>query len=257
MKRIWNIKADTMVSIMNWVGIPLFLLYFVSMIVAPWFDGGWEWGYVQSVWDRWQTLNVGVLAFISSVIAFNISKYNANKQRERQFVAARAFMPHALSELTSYCKQSSVVLREAWDHLAVSEESRSPLRAELPVLPESYKEVFSRCIAEAEPEVAGYLADILVKLQVHHSRLYELKNTFGQGGRMVWTQGNVMDYLFSLGELQALINRLFGFARGMESFNGTNLLWKDYRTAYFNLDIRVEDVGDLAGFTQRAISRKT
>jgi hypothetical protein len=40
------------------------------------------------VWYRWQTLNVRRLAFISSVIAFNIAKYNASKQRERQFIAA-------------------------------------------------------------------------------------------------------------------------------------------------------------------------
>ena len=255
MKHIGIVKADTMVSIMNWVGIPLFVAYSLSMLAAPLLKG--DWAYVQAVWDRWQTLNVGVLAFISSVIAFNISKYNANKQRERQFVAARAFLPHALSELTSYCKLSSILLREAWDLLADREARHKPLAVELPELPESYKETFSRCISEADPEVAGYLADILVKLQVHHSRLKELKNSFGQDGRMVWVPQNVMSYLFTLGDLQAMINRLFGFARGMEPFNGSNLLWEDYRTAYANLDIDVDDVDDLEGFTQRAISRRT
>ena len=48
----------------------------------------------------------------------------------------------------------------------------------------------------------------------------------------------------------------FGFARGMESFNGSNIVWEDYRNAYSNLDIDAEDVDDLVGFTQRAISRK-
>jgi len=244
-----------MVSIMNWIGIPLFVIYFLSMLVAPCLTG--DWVYVQEVWDRWQTLNVGVLAFISSVIAFNISKYNANKQRERQFVAARAFLPHALSELTSYCKLSSILLREAWEQMADPEARRNSLVAELPELQESYKEVFSRCISEASPDVADYLADILVKLQVHQSRLKELKSSFGQNGRMIWVRQNVMSYLFSLGELQALINRLFGFARGMETFDGSKLVWEDYRNAYANLDIVVEDVDDLEGFTQRAVSRRT
>lgn len=256
MKHIGIFKSDTMVSIMNWLGMPLFLLYFLSMLVVPWVKGACNWTYVQEVWDRWQTLNVGVLAFISSVIAFNISKYNANKQRERQFVAARSFLPHTLSELTSYCKHSSIMLREAWVLLDTKQVGYSPLAAELPELPDSYKEVFSRCIAEADPDVADYLANILVQLQVHHSRLKELKYTFGQGGRMVWVQQNVMSYLFSLGKLQALLNRLFGFARGEEPFNGSNLLWEDYRTAYANLDIDVEDVNDLEAFTRRAISRR-
>lgn len=255
MKHIGIVKADTMVSIMNWVGIPLFLVYALCMLGAPWLNG--DWIFVQKVWDRWQTLNVGVLAFISSVIAFNISKYNANKQRERQFVAAKAFLPHALSELTSYCKLGSILLREAWERLGDTEVQPSPIAAELPELPESYKETFSRCISEADPDVADYLANILVKLQVHHSRLKELKDTFGQGGRMVWVRPNVMSYLFRLGELQALINRLFGFARGMEPFDGSSLLWEDYRNAYSNLDVEIADVDDLEGFTNRAISRGT
>lgn len=254
MKHIGFVKADTMVSIMNWVGLPLFVVYILSMLVVPCLTGNWV--YVQEVWDRWQTLNVGVLAFISSVIAFNIAKYNANKQRERQFIAARAFMPHALSELTSYCKQSAILLREAWEKLRETETRPGPLSLELPELPESYKEIFSRCISDADPDVADYLANILVKLQVHHSRMKELKSAFGKNEGMIFVPHNVMTYIFSLGELQALINRFFGFARGMEPFNDSNIVWEDYRNAYSNLDIDAEDVDDLVGFTQRAISRK-
>lgn len=255
MKHIGIVKADTMVSIMNWVGIPLFAFYFLSMLVFPCLTG--DWIYIQEVWDRWQTFNVGVLAFISSVIAFNIAKYNANKQRERQFIAARAFMPHALSELTAYCKLSSKLLREAWEKLSDSESRPSPLAAELPELPESYKETFSRCISEADPEVADYLADILVKLQVHHSKIKELKSCIGQNSGMRFSPQNIISYLFSLGELQALINRIFGFARGMEPFDESRIDWEDYRNAYSNFDIDFEEVDDLAGFTKRTISRRT
>ena len=132
-----------------------------------------------------------------------------------------------------------------------------PLASELPELPESYKEIFSRCISDADPDVADYLANVLVKLQVHHSRMKELKLALGKSEGMIFVPHNVMTYIFSLGELQVLINRFFGFARGMEPFNDSNIVWEDYRNAYSNLDIDAEDVDDLVGFTERAISRRT
>lgn len=256
MKRIGIVKADTLVAIVNWIGVPLFLVYAISMFIIPWFVEGWNWVRIQSVWDRWQTLNVGVLAFISSVIAFNIAKYNSNKQRARQFVAARAFLPHALSELTSYCKLSANLLKEAWERAGNLGAGRAlPLEAALPALPESYEEVFSRCIGEAEPDVGDYLARILVRLQIHHSRLKELGNSFSPDSRSLPIQGTIKSYLYSLAELQALINKLFGFARGSEPFDGSDLVWEDYRNAYGNLDIWPEEIDDLQGFTLRAIER--
>lgn len=256
MKRIGIVKADTLVAVINWVGVPLVLLYAYCMLLAPWFDGQWDWNHVQRIWDRWQTLNTGVLAFISSVIAFNIAKFNSNKQRERRFTAARAFLPHALSELTSYCKLSSRLLSEAWGRLDDPVAGRSrPLEADFPNLSEEYKETFSRCIADAEPDVGDYLAYILMRLQVHHSRLRELNNSFSAGNRSVLVRENIKSYIYRLAELQALVNRLFGYARGLESFGGSYLDWDDYSNAYSNLDIFPEDIDDLEGFTRRAIAR--
>lgn len=56
------------------------LAYVCSMFVAPIFQGDFSWGYVQAVWDRWQGLNVGVLAFAASLTAFSISR---GKERRR------------------------------------------------------------------------------------------------------------------------------------------------------------------------------
>lgn len=256
MKHLGIVKADTLVAVINWIGIPLIFLYAISMFLAPWFEVQSDWIYVQKVWDRWQTLNTGMLAFISSVIAFNIAKFNSNKQRERRFIAARAFLPHALSALTSYFKSSSRLMLEAWERLGDPGLDRSrPLEANFPELPEEYKETFSRCIADAEPDVGDYLAYILMRLQVHHSRLRELNDSFSEGNRSVLVRENIKSYMYRLGELQALTNRLFDFARGFESFGGSDLDWDDYSNAYSNLDIWPEDIDDLEGFTQRAIAR--
>ena len=90
------------IRIINWIGALILGIYLYSMVIFPLFEGNFSWKYLQSVWHSWQGLNVGILAFVSSVIALNISRYNANKQRERNFIAARAFLPEAFSELTKY-----------------------------------------------------------------------------------------------------------------------------------------------------------
>lgn len=256
MKHIGIVKADTLTNILNWVGVPLICLYLICMIMAPWIVGG-DWKYVQNVWDRWQSLNVGVLAFISSLVAFNISRFNENKQRERNFIAARAFLPEALSELTGYFKSSSSLLREAWESINGEAGKGAPLQTPTPALPTGYKETFSRCIELAEPDVAEFLAYMLMCLQVHHSRMQELANSFSQVSRTIVVPRNIVSYLYRLSELQALTNKIFPFARGMEPFNGSSLVWEDFRNAYGNLDIRVEDFDDLTGFTQRAIARNS
>ena len=257
MKTIGIFKADTLIGLANWVGIPIIVLYLVSMFFAPWFQGTENWLYVQSVWDRWQTLNAGMLAFIASLIAFNIARYNEARQRERQFIAARAFLPHALSDLIAYCKSSSVLLREAWGRLdGNSYPSPLPLANQPPKLPNDFKEIFSRCIEDAEPDIADHLAGILVALQIHHARLKDLVASAAGENQMLIMKQNLMSYIYSLGEIQALLNRTFPFARGTDPFDHSVLAWEDFHNAYANLDVFFADIDDLEGFTKRAIARQ-
>lgn len=258
MKYLGFFKTDALVNVVNWGGALAFPIYIFCMGVAPWVQGRWDWIYVQSVWDRWQTLNTGVLAFIASVIALNISRYHAYKQRERQFVAAKAFLPHALSELISYYKQSAKLLQEVWGRIE-NEEVRPPIafEAAIPELPKDYQEIFSRCIEQAEPDVGDYLAKILMRLQIHNARMKEMYVSLTQESRMVVTRANVISYMYRLAQLQVAANKLFPFARGMERFNNANPIWEDFHNAYANLDIQPEDFDDLIDFTKRAIERDT
>lgn len=68
--------------------IPLFGTYLVAMLAYPWWSEKGDWDGVQAVWDRWQALNVGVLAFTASVIAFYTSHYRMIEQRKQDYVAA-------------------------------------------------------------------------------------------------------------------------------------------------------------------------
>ena len=108
MKHLGIVEPDTLVTLLNWIGVPIVALYVSSMFIYPWFALEWRWSSVEDVWDRWQSLNVGMLALISSITAFNIGRYNAEKQRKREFMASKAFLPDALSNLASYLSPESV-----------------------------------------------------------------------------------------------------------------------------------------------------
>lgn len=255
MKHIGIVKPDRLVGILNLLGIPVAALYVLSMFVYPWIKEGGDWQQVQDVWDRWQSLNVGMLAFISSITAFNISRFNAEKQRERDFQASKAFLPDALSGLSSYLRSSAAVFIEGWES-----EPGSTLRLSAPLPPSGYKEVFKECIRHAEPDVGAYLSRILVWLQVHASRL---EGYIEQQGDNTWVHPdrlNLISYLYRLGELQALVNRLFPFSRNMAPFDSSPLVWEDFRNAYGNLDIwvneiRIDETYNLEAFTRRALER--
>lgn len=248
---------DVLIRIINRGGIPLICVYVFCMYFYPVYAEGWNWNQVQKVWDRWQTINAGVFAFVASVVAFNIAKYDSNRQRLHRFVAARAFLPHALSDLTTYCKVSSSLLREAWSYLDRDPESH-PVGLSLPVpdIPSEVKETFSRCIENAELDIGEYLAYFLMRLQVHHSRLRDLHSSIVAASRTVVVHENLRTYIYRLGELQALINRLFEFARGLKPFDGSPIQWDELVNAYHNLEIWIDEIEDLDGFSRRALERE-
>jgi hypothetical protein len=252
------LKLERLVPLVNTVGIPLITLYLVSMIIAPWFANKSNWQYVQDVWDRWQTLNTGMLAFIASVIALNISTYHENKQRQRRFVAAKAFLPNALSELTVYFKGAAPFLLEAWEYLEGTPDSPlKPLITALPDAPGDYKEIFRNCISEAEDDVAALMASILTKLQILNARIREVDSSIKPDGKLIVMSGNIKVYLYNLAELQALINSLFGFARSMEDFSGAKLVWDDFKNAYANLEISIDQVDGLEDFTKWRLEKNS
>jgi hypothetical protein len=231
------------------------VIYFFCMLIYPWLESKGDWHDVQDVWDRWQPLNVGVLALISSIIGFYISRYSQNKKRERDFVAARAFLPLALSDLTGYCSSCSALLREAYAALEIQDGQRLSLKSELKEIPESLKDTFSRCISVADPDVGEHLAKILWKLQINNSRMKQLKTQSSPEAGQIFFKSTLASYLFSLGELQALTNKTFNFARAIEPFDGSSLTWDDYQNAFSNLDIDLDEVDGLEKLTRGVIAR--
>lgn len=255
LRRLGLLAEGNLVSFVNVVGGSAISAYIIAMLVYPWVHGKWSWIHVQAVWDRWQSLNVGVIAFLSSLVAFNIAGYNANRQRERDFIASRAFLPSALSELISYFRASARVFEKSWDS---DGQGLNDIAA--PQLPEGYKSIFADCIRHASPEVGHYLSNVLVRLQIHDARVRALLHADEEFDAHIVFKDNLLTYLYRLGELQALVAILFAFARGESEFKNPRLEWEDFRNAYGNLNLWVDDFvidesRNLKAFTERQIAK--
>jgi hypothetical protein len=237
-------KLDKLITLLRWPVAVLGSIYFLCMIVAPWIIGDWRWSYVQDVWERWQGVNVGILAFAASFIAFEVTRYNESRQRKRDFLAARAFLPEALSELAAYLKDSADVHMAAWNNAP---------QVAIPSAPSQYKDVFANCIRHADSDTGELLSEILMWLQVHTARLEQFIANPAHTAAM--KKINALDGLRLVGELQAKVNRLFDFARGIGELDSRPLAWDDYKTAYLNLGLHIEDLV-VGGFSLASKTKK-
>lgn len=156
----------------QWAVVGLVALYFASMFVIPAVRHLGDWVALQRVWDRWQSLNVGVLAFVASYLALQIARVNIADRNRREFIAARAFLPKALSDLSTHCRELAHSLLEMRQEsssislmLAQGNRSRS-----IPIVPPDVYQTLGQCIRYAPTDVARFLADILSSLQVVHAR---------------------------------------------------------------------------------------
>jgi len=211
--------------------------YLYSMFIYPLISTGFDWGRIQNIWDRWQGLNVGMLAFSSSVIAFSISKYNAESQRKREFLSARAFLPAALSELNDYFKNVAVY----FNGLLKKTDVYGDTYVNIPKQPAGFKNVFENCIRHATPEIGDYLADILSKLQVIDARINPEKLTDKAliSYQPIILPTNLIIYTFNLGELACMVNKAFSIGRGKE-LNLEYPDWEEFLSAYHQLKIYPE-----------------
>lgn len=235
----------------------LLSIYIISMLIYPFTQGDWK--HVQEVWDRWQSLNVGVIALIASGTALYASHHYTNrqyeqdnKQRARDFVAARAFLPEALSSLCRYLESCTTFLLEAYNidpRNKLSEKiTPSNLKSPVPQLPSDYKEVFSKCISLADPDLGDHLAKILRDLQINQARISSLPAELGEGSHTIVSRLNILDNLHKVGEIQASINLVFNTARGEESFASRKLSKEDFETAYLGLKI-TQELGALVEYS--------
>ncbi len=229
MNRLDLLKADRLITLLYWIGWPAIATYFLCMVVIPVIQSGFEWNAVQGIWDRWQSLNVGMLALIASVIAFQITRYKENRQSARDFRAARAFLPDTLSKLTSYLSASAAVHMKGWNNLP---------QGALPAPPDEYREVFANCIRHADDAAGEQLSETLMWLQVRAARLERFYHH--PAHTIPLRQLDALRGLRLDGQLYASVHRLFDYARGITGLDSRPLTWEDYSAAYVNLGLQIE-----------------
>ena len=227
------------------------------------------------------------IAFIMMLFKLNVERENLEKERERNFTASRAFLPNVFYDLTVYCEKCAKLQMDAFrkaqkverlendieelkklDHneekfnkIQVVEKTLDEARAAkldygFVNLPDSYPEVFRRCIKYADQEVSLYLSGLITKLQIHNARINDLVSNFHQDSGVIYLTTNLLDNLFCLGTIRVLIDRQYNFARGMSDFDNSPIIWGEYENAYSVMNIWIEDVVDKKGGSLEEYTKK-
>jgi hypothetical protein len=231
-----------------------FGLYFISMILYPLCESKGDWNYIQYTWYSWQSFNAGVLLFFSSIVGLKIATYNEKEERRRNLLKAKALLPDALSELSTYLESSGSFLKAVLIKTQ-EKDTKKPLENQPPDLPMNYKNIFANCIHFGEPDVADYLIFILGRLQVHNSRINSLSRNFDEVIPNKLFYNTIISYLYCFAELKTLIDKLYPYARGLEKLDTTNLVLNDYLNVYHHFDIWPDDYEGLKEATERFIQR--
>ncbi len=193
---------------------PFILVYIFSMFIAPWFIYSFSWKEVHQVWLDWQTLNTGVLALISSLIALYSIKYQQLRSEEKEFKAAKALLPDSLSELCDYTEKAGKVLERALEMINQGlHRSSNGIGIDIPHKPTGHINIISTIIKNSDDEHTESFSIFIQKMQVFHARLCNLNNAFSPNSRTMILDINVLGDLILLAELYAFIHHYFEFAR--------------------------------------------
>lgn len=247
---------NKIVKLVNYLAMMGFVAYIFSMVVIPISKG--DWNYIQEVWDRWQTFNAGMLAFIAAVITFNIASFNSEQLRSRKFKVAKAALPATLSDFYQYFKSSANILKKVWyarNDDSHTDKEKNVIDDELPKIPE-YKDSINSAIENADDNVSKYLSNYLIKLQIFHARLRQTLESIKPDSGIFHLSLNTVEYIYNLAELYAMTSRLIEFAREDQPLNDSKLSWNDFKNAYSLLEFdEICDDSELELITKNRIEK--
>lgn len=200
--------------------------YLYFMVLQPFCNSGW-YGML-NVWSEWQTFNAGMIALLAAVItafvAMHIDRNARNREkvklrqeqkfnlerREREFIAARAFLPHALSSITHYAESCSKALNVA---LKVDRKIDRAILASMVSekiktadKPTGFESVFRDCIKYGNETESKLLVSLLSELQIFLSRMSAFENN--EESRL-----NTIDMLVYSIRFNFIVSRYFEFSR--------------------------------------------
>lgn len=179
-----------------------------------------RWYSLMDTLELWQTFNASVLAFIASILVIFSTTISERKARAKRRDAKLAFLPQALSEISTYIEEIVNVLE------AIKNKSQAE---DLPVIPQTPGNALNR--VEKFIEASDYPDEIIVKhlviatnvIQIYESRLRSLvydKSIINRDERASYQINQCV-------RLNCLISGMYGYARSEEDTYEVTSLNKD------------------------------
>ena len=197
-----------------------------ASLIWPWIDHRGDWIEVQRTYERWQALNVGMIALTASIVAFFAANLRFSSEERRNKEAAQAFIPEALSALSDYIDGCMQFLDDGyWFSRSRHGGAPTPPRSRRttaglpsgppgmpPLLPEAHRPVFAENFRYAPEVVTKQLKLILADLQIFDSNVRALANAFFTRPNAPHHH-NIRSYLLRLAIIKARVDRLYDYGR--------------------------------------------
>lgn len=159
-----------------------------------------------STWKQWQTFNAGMVAFLAAAITATTAVYldrqatlrerrrvkeeqkRAENQIRREYLSARAFLPHSLALISSYVEECTLALTKFYTthnsrtQITVAERKELTSNMLSAIKPKGFEKAFQDCIKFGNEQESIAISKLLTDLQIYLSRMSELesKNNFNR-----------------------------------------------------------------------------
>ncbi|MFT0214077.1 hypothetical protein VQ643_15990, partial [Pseudomonas sp. F1_0610] len=98
-KRIKEIDWENLKTYLWIIFFCIFFIYILCMFIFPWIEHR-SWIKVQKVWHSWQSLNVGIIALSSSLVALYVVKFSEISRRRIEYNLARHMLAISADKIT-------------------------------------------------------------------------------------------------------------------------------------------------------------
>ncbi|MBS4696165.1 hypothetical protein J4G65_11875 [Aeromonas allosaccharophila] len=198
---------------MKWAirfAIILISIWFLAMVCAPIISTKLNWIEIQTIWDRWQTLNSGMIALLAAMFAIYATQYIENTRRKRELIAAKALLPLALHDMSDHCCYLSNIINEEYKKLKEKHNTNiSDYKIDRPG--EWVFDTFKNCMTHEENDNAIFIASILSDIQILNARFYSFTDH-----KKIITSREINRMAENLCTLKSKIDRAFKYARGKD-----------------------------------------
>lgn len=226
------------------------------------------WTLGKSVFNEYQTLVAGIVAFVGAVATVWIinkqiraSQQIAEDERTRKNFAARATLPFALATISDYTRNS---IKYLTDIRRANRQSPNtviihckPEPNSLPAFPPDTLSVLERCIELADDNPRNLIAQLVATLQIQRSNITLIHDVLCNPRRydIAIIPTNIDRNIFVSLKAYLLTSRLFEYARRTSDDVVEAVTKDDFRNAAFSNNLRdlefeeIYKVNDSLGLT--------